>query len=710
MAPVTLNDFTLNIDVDGFYEMFWGNAQWFEEFLINKLKDLSVSVGDWAPSPEQPNAHTRTVKSYHPAKISFPGLPSHAESWKVQTIEVTKDVNGVGFKLVMKEVNNLRGIPYSDYFSVLTEWVVVALPAATGASASCKVSIFLDFEFHKYTWLQGTIESNTKAELIEMYELWLQSAQESLRRALDRKMSTLSTLHALRENLKADNLDDDMELTPLALDLETGPGNNNNNENINTNNNILSLDTITEEEGGAMDKTNSKRGSTANSSNNVSRSPSTGEMSPGRRSRSHGNSFGSGSGYPSDGDEDLQFFDCEEVGDNNSGGSGNSSLQGRASNRRNSLSASTKNANVLSPELLRFYQQDERGYGMGYKHSHPQLHGDFIEDNLELGQSGNLASPVASRLKNMPPLGAYPPQFGLGNGLEDPAAAASAKDIAVALVEGMFVLAEFSYWQVHQKYAYELKEVFDIEPGKVVSRVFNSFLPGWHSPLLLQPDLYGPVLAVIGLPQSLLLSMEISRHGCNPTSQLGNALVVSLFIWFGLSALYRLLALLVAPSIEFKHCLCVTGYGFFAWNAALLCSYPIENYKEYVEVPLMLPLVLFGLPAALAQGVMFWEHTPASSLTLQPSSLSALPPALQQCAAHSRCLQKVVWMLPKIVAFVLVAGTHYQFLWYMARVFLPGRRQLCRLSALVQPSMYADILTQKELRDFAISLFGNLRN
>ena len=79
MAPVTLNDFTLNIDVDGFYEMFWGNPQWFEEFLINKLKDLSVSVGDWAPSPEQPNAHTRTVKSYHPAKISFPGLPSHAE-------------------------------------------------------------------------------------------------------------------------------------------------------------------------------------------------------------------------------------------------------------------------------------------------------------------------------------------------------------------------------------------------------------------------------------------------------------------------------------------------------------------------------------------------------------------------------------------------------------------------------------------------------
>ena len=50
-------------------------------------------------------------------------------------------------------------------------------------------------------------------------------------------------------------------------------------------------------------------------------------------------------------------------------------------------------------------------------------------------------------------------------------------------------------------YAYELKEVFDIEPGKVVSRVLNSFLPGWHAPLLLQPDLYGPVMAVFALPQ-----------------------------------------------------------------------------------------------------------------------------------------------------------------------------------------------------------------
>lgn len=79
MAPITLTEFNLSIDVDGFYQMFWEKPQWFEEFLTSKLKDLSVNVGEWAPSPEQPSAHVRTVRSYHPAKISFPGLPSHAE-------------------------------------------------------------------------------------------------------------------------------------------------------------------------------------------------------------------------------------------------------------------------------------------------------------------------------------------------------------------------------------------------------------------------------------------------------------------------------------------------------------------------------------------------------------------------------------------------------------------------------------------------------
>jgi len=71
---------------------------------------------------------------------------------------------------------------------------------------------------------------------------------------------------------------------------------------------------------------------------------------------------------------------------------------------------------------------------------------------------------------------------------------------------------------------------------------------------------------------------------------------------------------------------------------------------------------------------------------------------------NNRFIQKLLWAFPKILAFILVAGTHYQFLWYIFRVFLPGNRQLCQLSRLVQPSQYADILTQKEFRQFALSL------
>jgi pimeloyl-ACP methyl ester carboxylesterase len=79
--------------------------------------------------------------------------------------------------------------------------------------------------------------------------------------------------------------------------------------------------------------------------------------------------------------------------------------------------------------------------------------------------------------------------------------------------------------------------------------------------------------------------------------------------------------------------------------------------------------------------------------------------ALQQFAQqNSRMLQKLLWAIPKIIAFIIVTGTHYQFLWYVAKVFLPGKKQLCRLSALLQPARYADILTQKELRKFAISI------
>ena len=64
-------------------------------------------------------------------------------------------------------MNNFKGIPYSDYFSVVVEWFVLDVDNShTGGggsdSSECEVKILLSFDFHKSTWLRGTIESNTK--------------------------------------------------------------------------------------------------------------------------------------------------------------------------------------------------------------------------------------------------------------------------------------------------------------------------------------------------------------------------------------------------------------------------------------------------------------------------------------------------------------------------------------------------------------------
>ena len=79
--------------------------------------------------------------------------------------------------LSIKETNSFRGIPYADYCTVNTEWVIVSNSID---GSECVVKIFLDFNFMKSTWLQGTIESNTRSELLSVYELWYSSAEEDL--------------------------------------------------------------------------------------------------------------------------------------------------------------------------------------------------------------------------------------------------------------------------------------------------------------------------------------------------------------------------------------------------------------------------------------------------------------------------------------------------------------------------------------------------
>jgi hypothetical protein len=126
---------------------------------------------------------------------------------KTQTFEHTPEGNEV--HLSVKEVNSFRGIPYSDYFNVLTEWRIKEVVGAGkgGNDKHCAVSIFLDFKFFKSTWLQGTIESNTKAELVEVFDLWNEAVSHQIRQTLDTRqysVNNLTEMDKLSPTLKAD--------------------------------------------------------------------------------------------------------------------------------------------------------------------------------------------------------------------------------------------------------------------------------------------------------------------------------------------------------------------------------------------------------------------------------------------------------------------------------------------------------------------------
>lgn len=271
--------------------------------------------------------------------------------------------------------------------------------------------------------------------------------------------------------------------------------------------------------------------------------------------------------------------------------------------------------------------------------------------------------------------------------------------LASTCVEVVFVLLEAAFWWLHGVYSIDLKDMFSIEPSEVLRRCLYAFLPFKHASILSAPDIYGPLVATLSLPQVLLFAMDSTHFGCTRSALLGDAVMVAVSLWLGLAAMHRLLSFLVAPGLNAKHCVCLVGYSLFSWCIALLLSSALDAQRSLLHVPPQAPLILFGIPSALAQGCVFWEHIP---IALQSHDL---PVPLRRLAdRNTQVAQRILRAIPKIVVCLVVACTHYQFMWYIARVFLPGRKHYCKLSALVNPANYADIITQKELRSFAQQL------
>jgi len=78
MAPKLLADFSLPLSLETFLKLFWVDRQWCETFMREKLENLEIDIADWETGATN-EVRVRQIKSYHPSKISFPGLPSYAE-------------------------------------------------------------------------------------------------------------------------------------------------------------------------------------------------------------------------------------------------------------------------------------------------------------------------------------------------------------------------------------------------------------------------------------------------------------------------------------------------------------------------------------------------------------------------------------------------------------------------------------------------------
>lgn len=195
MGGTKLVSFDLPCSLDEFLVFFF-DAEWYRSFTADKLEDLKVSVEDWKLSSSSLTGSTSTptlvrkIHSFHPSKISFPGLPSHAESFKTQNLIILQpdasspSSSSSSMMACVHEVNSFRDIPYAEYFNVHLDWKVTSTFSSntsdSDSESACRVEVYLDFEFIYSTWLQSTIESNTRSELLEVFEKWRLHAISSI--------------------------------------------------------------------------------------------------------------------------------------------------------------------------------------------------------------------------------------------------------------------------------------------------------------------------------------------------------------------------------------------------------------------------------------------------------------------------------------------------------------------------------------------------
>ncbi|OWZ05462.1 hypothetical protein PHMEG_00022449 [Phytophthora megakarya] len=209
-----LLDCDMRADVKRVFDLLWndGPGQEFSHANMEKARDIDIDIESWKAidkndatkaaeinkgfeiSKEDDYTLFRIVRSQHPPKTSFPGLPPYAGCTRTQRFRLDKSSNG-GDKwdrFVITELNRMSKIPFSDYFEVEMRYVF-----SRDGNNYCHVQVGLVVNFLKATWFKSQINSSTRSESKEALESWTKQAIEFLESQRNRVVPLSPTLRAL---------------------------------------------------------------------------------------------------------------------------------------------------------------------------------------------------------------------------------------------------------------------------------------------------------------------------------------------------------------------------------------------------------------------------------------------------------------------------------------------------------------------------------
>ncbi|TMW55338.1 hypothetical protein Poli38472_013229 [Pythium oligandrum] len=185
-----LLDCEIRADVQTVFDQLWNNGpgQRFLRGSMENANDIDIEIEDWKPveqakedlqdgfviSKEDDYSQYRYVRSQHPPKVKFPGLPPYATCSRLQRLRIEKTTDGDNEKwtrFVIADRHRMTKIPFSDYFEIETRWVF-----SRDGQNYCHVQAGLIVNFIKSTWFKSQINSSTMSESKEVMDEWMRFA------------------------------------------------------------------------------------------------------------------------------------------------------------------------------------------------------------------------------------------------------------------------------------------------------------------------------------------------------------------------------------------------------------------------------------------------------------------------------------------------------------------------------------------------------